>query len=56
MVTDASNQLRADHGLAQAAAETRDAPKGHSVMWRDGHRKGFTAGVEWARSHPKETQ
>jgi hypothetical protein len=46
MVTDAAEQLRADHGLAQAAAETRAYDRTRmGVSYKTGHRRGFWDGV-----------
>lgn len=48
MVTDATTQLRTDHGLAQAAAESRTYDRTRiGVSYRQGHRTGWWQAVEW---------
>ena len=48
MVTDASEQLRTDHGLAQAAAESRAYDRSRmGVSFRQGHRTAWWQAVQW---------
>ncbi|MGW9587464.1 hypothetical protein [Microbacterium sp. NPDC055455] len=55
MVTDASNQLRADHGLAQAAAETRAYDRTRmGVSYKQGHRRGWWDAIEWVLAQQLE--
>lgn len=48
MVTDAEDTIRNDHGLAQAAAETRAYDRTRmGVSYKQGHRRGFWDGILW---------
>jgi hypothetical protein len=48
MVTDASDRLRTDHALAQAAAETAAYDRTRmGVSYKQGHRRGWWDAVEW---------
>jgi hypothetical protein len=55
MITDASDQLRHDHGLAQAAAESRAYDRSRmGVSYKQGHRRGFWDAVEWVLAQQLE--
>jgi hypothetical protein len=50
MVASATEQLHADHGLAQAAHETRAWGENryrYSVSYTQGHRRGWWDAVQW---------
>jgi hypothetical protein len=48
MVTDAVDQIRHDHGLAQAAAESRAYNHTRTgVSYKQGHRRGWLDGILW---------
>ena len=48
MVEKADEQLRTDHGMAQAYAESASVNSHRwGSSWRQGHRTGWWQGVEW---------
>lgn len=48
LVESATEQMRTDHGLAQAAAESAAFnPLRYGTSYRQGHRRGFWDGIEY---------